>query len=274
MYDEITYSKSTIFKNTDSRSYLFPSLRIVLVTDGESTWIIGREQYKCEKGDIVLLNNCMERMITDVKDIAFCLDIFEFSPAMFADRIKLIERFYDNHGCVIKNNLEYTERIRNLLTEIKREIITDSACKEEFSMAMLTGCLILARQAQTEKSTCTEFYINTALRAASIIWTEYKEELNAAYIAQRVGIANGQLEKSFKAMFGQSISTHIRNYRMYRTMQDIRRNNGQRNILDIAFENGFSSSSGFYKAFKAINNSTPSALIGAVKKPMSFTLSK
>lgn len=261
MYDEVLYSSTVIYHNNGHKSYLFPTLRMVLVTEGEATWLIGGKQYDCEKGDIVLLNNCMERMITDVRKVPFRLDIFEFSPALFSDRIRLIEGFYDNHFCVIKNNLECAVRIKNLLLEIRHEILKESTCREEFSKALLTACLVLAGQIQGEKKCSSEFGINTALQAAAHIWSDYKEEINAAGVAQRVGIAKGQLEKSFKAMFGQSIASYIRNYRMYRTMNDIKKNQGRKNILDIAFDNGFTSSAGFYKAFKAMNQSTPSAFV-------------
>ena len=94
------YFKSTVHSD-HQREYIFPSLRIAHIIEGEFDWEIGSNTYTLSAGDIVLLNNLLPRTIKNQSKPLAHIDIFEFLPIELMERPLLAQAFYGQKTNII-----------------------------------------------------------------------------------------------------------------------------------------------------------------------------
>lgn len=252
----------TVKKITENKTYLFPTLRIVVITNGSLKWLIGGKEYLCNEGDIIFLNNSFERRITQIISKEALLDIFEFPPFILAEDIRLIEKFYDSDNCTINAKSENAAKIHGILNEIKEELKFDKAYKNAYIFHLLKACLCVALRDRNQEK-ISNIYTDTVLKATTFIWKNITENINAETVASELNINKKILEINFKKLHGRSICGYIRMCRVYRVARLIGKS--KKNILDIALENGFTSSSGFYKAFHSIYHMSPKEYLKTIR---------
>ncbi len=261
MSEPITHFNSVKTKS-DNKFHIYPTLRIVLIAQGAIKWLIGSKEYLCNEGDVIFFNNSTERRITEVVNNKAEIDVFEFSPLLLSDSINLLEVFYDSENYVYENKNEDSVKITGFLKEIKKEIHDKAPLKKEYIENLLKAVLILSLRNRKD-GTKSFIHSDTVLRATLFIWNNLKEKMNAESIARSLGVNPKVLEINFKKLHGRSISSYIRICRINRVTRAIK--NSDMNILDIAMENGFTSSSGFYKAFQAVHGMSPKEYIKTLR---------
>ncbi len=115
-----------------------------------------------------------------------------------------------------------------------------------------------------------------------IMWTPYAQNssvqkvidfakhngpgISLSEVASHVGMSERNLRRHMQAELGQSWREFIRELRMNRAMELLRRE--QKSITETAFEVGFTSSSAFSSAFLDYVGKTPSAFLKNIKKQM------
>ena len=79
--------------------------------------------------------------------------------------------------------------------------------------------------------------------------------LNAAVLAQKIGMSQSQLYRKMKAISGQTINNYIRNLRLQKSLDLLENTN--MDISDIAYEVGFSSPSYYSRSFHKVYQQSP-----------------
>lgn len=115
-------------------------------------------------------------------------------------------------------------------------------------------------------------YTGEALRASEFIWKHFREPLSVSVIATSLHISKSHLEKCFKLVLGISVGAYIRAIRVYHVLSTLESTHN-RSMLDIAFERGFNSSSGFYKAYKTATGQCPKRNLHKKRHPADVFLS-
>ena len=83
----------------------------------------------------------------------------------------------------------------------------------------------------------------------------YREDISVAQIAQRLGMSENYLSRTFNKSMGMSIPNYVNNYRMTKA-QDYLRNTNMK-IYEIADALGYNSVSYFNTAFRRVTGITP-----------------
>jgi AraC-like DNA-binding protein len=92
--------------------------------------------------------------------------------------------------------------------------------------------------------------------------------LNLEKLARSLNISGKQLSQLINETAGNNFNDFINRYRIEEAQMLIKKNNeGQPNILTIAYEVGFNSKSTFNTAFKKFTNSTPTEYRKRVSQP-------
>jgi AraC family transcriptional regulator len=87
------------------------------------------------------------------------------------------------------------------------------------------------------------------------ISTHALEELTVQSVAEGVGLSRWQVQRTFLALTGMSLSKHLRQFKLSVAAKQLV--NTQQGILDIALDTGFGSQEAFARAFKSHFGLTP-----------------
>ena len=95
-------------------------------------------------------------------------------------------------------------------------------------------------------------------RSISYIEQNLKEELRIEDLAQLAGYSVGHYQKLFSQITGISVATFLNKRRLDVALSEIRRG---RRAIDAAFDYGFDSYAGFYKAFVRVYGNSPKKIL-------------
>lgn len=247
---ELTYFK-LIAKHRENREYLFPTLRICRVVSGSFGWQIGKEVYALKSGDLVLLNNLVSRKILNPDAQSIEIDVFEFLPGYVQSKSALLSMFYGINP--VKLSEENRKAINALLS-----VIAESYGRIEKTAVF--DCIMQAVFALLEEAARCEAReqnsLITAIDAMGFVWSHYSEDISVPAVAAHLHVSKSQLEKQFKRVHGISVGAYIRMIRVYNVTTRLNKK-PEESVLEAALACGFNSSSGFYKAYKAVTGENP-----------------
>lgn len=272
MDDIVKVHRSVICGEDMQTTYLFPTLRIVRVLSGGAHWQIGGEVYWCSAGDIILLNNTCARRITDCRgDEPFVLEVFSILPVFLTGERQYTDLFYRRGNPVYRGKgAKKAETILDILSgELQRE-----AHDQQLVRHLLESVCLLLKQSE-DTLLFEEYKYPSASQAvfetAAYIWENIEKPLSVGMLSAHVSLSRTYLQKQFKEVYGMGISAFIRRCRIYHVVNRLEAEKGG-NILNIALEAGFTSSSGFYKAFSAVTGMSPTAYLKKRRKGKSVSM--
>jgi len=247
MFMDFHYFKTVIHRR-ENKEYLFPTLRICRVTSGEFDWKIGEYTARIQCGDMILLNNLLPRRIINQNALRIEIEVFEFSPVYIRGRKQVAELFYRERPVIVAST-----HINNLLCVIADAYgtVTNNSFFDHIFQAIFDLMENDAQRFLSDRKCSTK-----VVEAVDFIWKHYCEDISVPDVAEYLHISKNHLEKLFKDMHGIGVGEYIRIIRVYKTISLLEKNN-EDSVLDIAFACGFNSSSGFYKAYKAVTGRNP-----------------
>lgn len=240
----------SVIEKEETKEYLFPTVRICLIESGVFDWQFNTKSYTIHAGDIVLLNNLTPRRITNNKT-TLRMQIFEFLPIEIRNRHRLLQAFYSEEPIILS-----TDNVRPLATILTLLSQAHNTIKNQGFFVHSIQALFDLLEDVVPSESKTLKYTDEAFRAADFIWKHFRESLTIPSIATNLHISKSHLEKCFKLVHGISIGTYIRTIRIHHVLSALE-STPDRSVLDIAFECGFNSSSGFYKAYKTATGQCP-----------------
>ena len=240
-----------VIHTSENKEYLFPTLRICRILSGEFDWKIGKNTIHVNSGDIVLLNNLVPRKIINTKTSRSEIEVFEFSPTYVLSRKRLLEMFYAENPMIASSKNQ--KLIGRLLSVISESYGTMQNLNLFWHILQAVFDLL---ESDSPGITSGRKHSAKVFEAIEFIWEHYCEDISVPDVANRLSISKNYLEKLFKDMQYIGVGSYIRTIRIYKVISLLEENN-ERSVLDIAFSCGFNSSSGFYKAYKAVTGQTP-----------------
>lgn len=240
----------TVTERVSDKEYLYPSFIVARISEGVGTYQIGGVLYDFCEGDIFFFNNLNSRKIVKIKKGPVKIDLFEFSPSQVRNRPKIISAFYSTDF----NSLTYrSDKTYSDILEILKTVLINKRNRRA-SESILDAFFSLLEESLPDS--LPSRMDTLAYKVANYIWENYDHDLYVADIAAHLNVSKNHLEKVFKAAYGVCVGEYIRLIRVHHVALAIQEH-PERNILDIAFSCGFTSSSGFYKAYKAVKGTTP-----------------
>lgn len=244
---DFTYFRLTLGPG-EKGEFLFPSLRVVRLVQGQCRWRIGNQTLSLSRGNLVFLNNMTPRSILESENLV--LDVFEITPAALQGYPSVLGAFYCTNTYILPHQPgSLTQQTFDLLA---------AAWASQPGSAFATQLAYAALHLLEGHMACLGLPHPSALafQAANYIWEHYSEELSVPSVARHLHISKNHLEAHFKQVHGVGVGAYIRLIRLHHVQQLLTRE-PDRSVLDIAFSCGFKSSAGFYKAYKAVSGSAP-----------------
>ncbi|MGN1345230.1 MAG: AraC family transcriptional regulator [Eubacteriales bacterium] len=278
-----------------SRTY--PIIKIAVVTQGEADWRFKNTVYHVHAGDIVLLRPNLLRSIEKVyPGCSMKCEMYEFLPLFLKYNMNCLQTFYvesDGTRDVIPAGSPDSDRLLSLFSDIRGEVLHPNDMSGEIIRGYLIVALALIdrmmssgeiRNSVTVTNTNSDpiydcggnssekpdkMLSSSGYRAfdmayiTNFIDEHLSDEINVDDLAKVVHMSRSHFYKIFRQYNGISVNQYILQSRIKNTVQLLLTNNS--NILEAAYQSGFTSSSGFYKAFKQIMGVTPKEYLKFIK---------
>lgn len=236
----------------------FPGSRLCYIVQGNAVWRINGVDRRVGAGDIVAFNEMQRRRFTDHGETELKLFIMQFDRNAFADR-----RYYHSFGrlikatdCVIKN-----EMLSNVVKEIFTEATGDGKGKYDLISAKMTEFFIKAQRLylttdQADEANGKMIGILDRIEEKAGIGVSLSEA------ARTVGLSESAFSRSFSKHFGISFKRYIMIKKTEKAVKLLKTTDLK--VVDVAYECGFNSISGFYDTFKKITGTTPDKILSVI----------
>lgn len=247
--------------------FLFTSLRILRVISGCGEWKIGDRLCRLAKGDIIAVNNWEPRQFIRTFHTDLICEIFAFTPTVFGNEVACLSLFYNRSGSafpLVGGNTPQGQELHRLLDMLKARLAKIPATVYD---KIAVSCLITAAAACLLDSLpgATEVYLSqpdikassAKLVADAVIYLNrhLDQALSVSDLAKYAGVSREYFSRLFRRYTGITPVSFINLCKINRTLH--RMTAEDRTVLDAALESGFTSASGFYKAFHALYGMSP-----------------
>lgn len=232
--------------------FLFTTLRILRVNRGSGKWKVGAKLLTIRTGDIVFVNNAEPRQFVAIDDAPLEADVFAISPAILDMEPTLISLFYGGFKApIIRSDSEIGKSVARILDTVKDQA-TNEADLSGATVHLLLGaaCLIkhaISHQLPTAHEALPPACAVAIARSIAMISERLEEISDVSVLAREVGISRSHFTVLFKQFTGTTPALYLRRARLERVIYLLKCENV--NVLDAALACGFTSSSGFYRAF-------------------------
>ena len=200
---------------------------------------------------MLLLNNLKTRKIINPNKNHIQIHVLEFLPIEIQNRPLLVKAFYSDTPMIFSAD-QGTLMALLLDTLFKANALLDKQSYSDHIMQVIFDIL----EDQVTDASIHDTHTDVAFRAAEYIWNHYAEKLHVSDVSTHFYVSKSHLEKLFREVHNMSIGAYIRTVRVYH-VKALLEKTPDLSVLDAAYTCGFNSSSGFYKAYKAVTNENP-----------------
>ena len=241
---------------------IWQKVKFVRISDGSCIWHINGKDHEVKKGDVLVFCQHDQRYIKEVTSKQdLLIEDIRFSNITLYPMQHCIDFLYhrspDFCNIVPKEN-PYYDKILEDFSAIDHEAKNNYPWKNEsISNKIVSIAINLSRiyAEGGEKGTSlrTPQY-DTVCKAIAYVQNNLGNDLSREAIAKALYISPSYLSHIFKEYNGTTLQDYIVTVRVENAVRLIK--SGYRPI-DAAFESGFTSSSGFYRAFAAVTGCQP-----------------
>ena len=250
-----TFTASTLSNkhrrfSTEPKSY--GDLKICFVKCGSASWQIDGKIYPVSQGDIIFLHENQKRCFLSVDSKLFELATLTVKRQAFYSTTHLSCFFYmiKKHNGIFKN-----PQLLRLLTEIDDEYASQRLNCFELISAKLTEFFVLAERSYSINLGSVAKIDRGMLKILNYIDLNFRENISSKQMSALFGMTESSFSRYFSSCNGISFKQYLIAKRIEYAVSLL--SDSDMKIIDIAYECGFRSVSGFYDAFKKITGSTP-----------------
>lgn len=239
---------------------IYKGLGVSRITGGSGTWQIGSELCRVKEGDLVFLSNLEPRQVMSGP---FTLETFGIRTNTLsnAGALDCLRVYYGRRQSF--THVIQSERLARIHEAIREEI-TSPAPSFPLVLAYAIELLIGAGRfydehlpdALDKQFRCDSTAVGAIAASAAYINENLAADLRVEQLARLAGMSEGHYTRMFRKYVSVTPVDYIARCRVKRFLTLY--GEGKGNVLDTAFACGFTSASGFYKAFRRICGHAPS----------------
>lgn len=217
--------------------------------------------------NVIFFNNGKKRIryknsvnLTNCEEIHYSIPQFKrYSDKIVGYTIQINYNFLEKMIPNIKNiyfdidDPNKNKKITNYMLKIYQEFIDDKFSKNMSILMMTLKMLIFLYEECSE-----ERHVGNTLKTKNIlkyINEHYKEELRVYEVAKYFGYSREYFSRLLKKEIGMSFKEYLTQYRLNKSLNELI--NINKNIAEVALNNGFSNETQYISIFKKIYNITP-----------------
>lgn len=249
-FSVLTLEKEKTSVSAPKNTY-YADFKVCLALKGSATWEIEDKSYEIEEGDIIFLNIGQKRQFTSFGENGFKLCIFSLTRSAFQDN----HHFWFFIENTKRDNVIKSSSYIPLLKEIYTTWSEPFFLKYELASAKLTEFFL---KAENDKKFDYNHSYQSDLQISKVI--DYIDEnikngITLKQASKKALMSESTFSRRFLKANGISFKQYIVAKKIDRAIHLLETTNMK--MIDIAFESGFDSISGFYDAFKKITGVTP-----------------
>lgn len=249
----LEYSASNPSKNKKAVSY--NDLRICFVEEGTALWHIDGLNYTVRPGDIILLSHLQKRYFLESEEKGFKMKIFVLKRQAFVNTCHLffMLELINNKKIILQD-----DNLLNILKSAFSEIENKRLGYFEILSSKLTEFFVLCERKYNfspQNYTKPDKQMNKIL---DYIDSNITEKLTLKQMAELSNLTETSFSRYFLKCNGITFKNYVTTRKIEHAVNLL--NNTDTNVIDVAYECGFSSISGFYDAFKKVTGTTPNKL--------------
>jgi AraC-like DNA-binding protein len=247
--------------HTDKNPNLYAFLKIVRIVNGSCDWMVDGIVYRMNAGDFVIFNNIDSRALTGVYGPeGLHIEQAILLPISLPPYLSCTDFFYAAKGGrspVIGVGAPFYTEIDECFCELSEEVRGELPFRDNVICALFTKLVALCARSAAASGMVTSKPLHSGISEVMqyIAANISRSDLDCETLAKHFGYTKARFTKEFSHYTGMTVAKYIRLNRIQNVILLLDRSDI--NILDAAFECGFNSSSGFYKAFREITGKTP-----------------
>lgn len=250
----------------DGRLHNHDELKIVRIEKGSCIWNINGTDHSIKVGDILLMNRLDIRYIKEITSsdpLVVCQ--YCFSPIAIMPNLGAVNFFAlrpEGGKKLLENGSPMNNELAPYFAAISDEIESKRPYHDEMILNLLSGMVLrLARSFSDGKSSeISACRSDVMSETVDYINKNPSADLTLGALAARAHTSKAYFSRSFKAYTGIGLKEYVTHSRVIHTIT-LMYSHPHSNVIDLAFESGFNTSSGFYKAFEKVTGSSPKKLM-------------
>lgn len=235
------------------------SFCLLRAVTGGAVLSLGGQAYACSAGDLLLCRGGETVTASGIRrGEVFGYETVAFPFSFFCregekrETARLLGRFFSEDRRVGFSREGYL--LVTLMDAVKKE-----AEDTELALSLIRSVLLAASRTPQVLSPETD----RSLAVAAYVFAQYETPLDVESCAAFLGMSRSYTSRSFSSVFGFSLSFFIREVRLNAVCRRIAEGEG---VMGAARACGFSSASGFYKAFAASRGCAPGKFCGSAAR--------
>ncbi len=253
---ENSFSFFTLEKHKNSEIYAeavsYPDLHICFVTRGDALWEISGTLCPVSVDSIVFLSDSQKRRFLEYGENGFSLSVISLDRRVFTDSYHF--SFFLN--CVQKaNSVLCAPSLIPILKELYNELQGGEENRYQLASCKLTEFFIKAERLLGYSAAQSRRYDKKMIDILDYIDSKISERVSLSEAAHLTGFTESSFSRWFARINGVSFKKYVMAKKIDRAMSLLETTDMK--VVDVAYECGFDSISGFYDAFKKITGTTP-----------------
>lgn len=234
-----------------SRYYISPCFTVIYVKEGSGKWHIGTEICEVKAGDVLFLSSYEHRRLVEGKlqimNLWFPAETFNAVERDLCDRLFFLAK---------NRHVLQSEALQKSFREAISEMTGGGSFPLIFAYTLTLLCTAI-REYKKDAVAISPLSVRHARLINEVketVSNHYAEPLSVPALAASVGMSAGHFSRVFKACVGKSPAEYLLHYRITVFLSKL---SSAQNILSLAFDTGFTSTAGFYKAFRSVVGCSP-----------------
>ena len=238
----------------------FNELKFVHILSGEGRWNINGKTLTVGKDVVLLFSRRDLRYLEEVtSEEPLVMEQVIFLPIAVYPAEQCAAFFFEKErASLLPRDNEWHDTVLSDFASIRKEMAEERPYRNEYVANRITSMVISAARllgiAPTHSSATARAQYQTVCEALTYLHEHLNEDLSRDTVAAALYISPSHLSRIFREYTGVTLQEYILRCRVEHAIVLLER--GARPI-DAAFESGFGSSSGFYRAFAAVTGKKP-----------------
>lgn len=244
------------------RFHTHPDVELLYIKEGDTTIeLIDGKKYCVKAGEIACINSNVAHVTYVTEDCYVQHDMIQFLPNLldkkkfnFYDCLNLFPR-NDQVPVMIISSIDFLQMFFNSCNYYEKK----PSARHLYLASNIYGIMAYFHETDFLREALSDSdkikYIKLA-PALEYISNHYAEDISLQTVSKTVHMSDYYFCRIFKKTIGIGFIEFLKQYRINRAELDLM--DSEKSIFEIAFDNGFSSSSYFNRVFKEEKNCSPS----------------
>lgn len=235
-----------------SEAVAYANLRICILLHGDAVWQINERLHAVASGDIIFLNNRQKRRFASIGENGFTMGVITLDRHAFANtnHFSFFLTYIKEYNGVLRD-----EMLADILLEIYKEAKGTPHVNYELISAKLTEFFIKAERKYGFDENAAVKIDKNMIKVLDYIDEHITEKISLSEVAALAGFTESSFSRWFAKLNGISFKKYVMSKKIEHAILLLETTDLK--VIDIAFECGFDSISGFYDTFRKVTGTTP-----------------